>query len=104
MLLRHLDRHTNFLYKPELVTIPNDNSWRFDARALYSALEAERRARGMSWQQVAIETGVSATTLTRTKQGGRLEVDGTLAMVRWLGRTIESFTHAAIRSQSPSSP
>jgi transcriptional regulator with XRE-family HTH domain len=78
---------------------PNDNSWRFDARALYAALDAERRTRGLSWQQVAIETGVSATTLTRTKQGGRLEVDGTLAMVRWLGRTIESFTYAAIRSE-----
>jgi len=99
-----LDRDNEFLYKPSIVTIPNDNSWRFDARALYAALDAQRRARGMSWQQVAVETGVSATTLTRTKQGGRLEVDGTLAMVRWLGRTIESFTYAAIRAQSSSSP
>jgi DNA-binding phage protein len=99
-----LDHGHEFLYKPETVTSsPNDNSWRFDARALYAALDAERRARGMSWQQVAEETGVSATTLTRTKQGGRLEVDGTLAMVRWLGRTMESFTYAAIRSQSPPS-
>jgi len=101
----HLERGNEFLYNPEAVTpIPNDNSWRFDARALYAALDAQRRARGMSWQQVAIEAGVGATTLTRTKHGGRLEVDGTLAMVRWLGRTIESFTYAAIRSQSPSSP
>ena len=65
---------------------------RFDVRALYAALDSQRRERGMSWRQVASEIGVSATTLTRTKQGGRLEVDGMLAMVRWLGRTVESFT------------
>jgi transcriptional regulator with XRE-family HTH domain len=76
------------------------NSWRFDARALYAALDTKRRAHGMSWQQVAEETGVSASTLTRTKQGGRLEVDGTLAMVRWLGRTVESFTYAALHADS----
>jgi len=46
----------------------------------------------MSWSQVAAEIGVSISTLTRTKLGGRMEVDGMLAMVRWLGRTAESFT------------
>jgi len=73
------------------------NSGRFDARALYDALDDQRRSRAMSWQQVAEETGVSSSTLTRTRHGGRMEVDGTLAMVRWLGRTIESFTYAALR-------
>ncbi|MBZ5633196.1 MAG: hypothetical protein LAO55_08705 [Acidobacteriia bacterium] len=70
---------------------------RFDAQALYDALDSQRSARGMSWRQVALEVGVSVSTLTRTKQGGRLEVDGMLAMVRWLGRTVESFTRGAIR-------
>jgi transcriptional regulator with XRE-family HTH domain len=65
---------------------------RFDARALHAALDAQRKARGLTWADVARETGVASATLTRTKTGGRLEVDGTLAMVRWLGRTIESFT------------
>ncbi len=65
---------------------------RFDARALYEALDAQRRSRGMSWQAVAKEIGVSASTLTRTRRGGRMEADGMLAMVRWLGRTAESFT------------
>lgn len=66
---------------------------RFDALALYEALDAQRSARGLTWTQVAKETGVASSTLTGTKRGGRLEVDGTLAMVRWLGRTVESFTH-----------
>jgi hypothetical protein len=76
------------------------NSGRFDARALYAALDEQRRSRSMSWQQVAAEIGVSASTLTRTRHGGRMEVDGTLAMVRWLGRTMESFTYAALQADS----
>ena len=65
---------------------------RFNAAALYQALDAERRSRGLSWSQVAREVGVSVSTLTRTKLGGRMEVDGMLAMVRWVGRPAESFT------------
>ena len=65
---------------------------RFDAKALYAALDEQRRARGLTWADVARETGVAASTLKRTQDGGRLELDGALAMVTWLGRTIESFT------------
>lgn len=65
---------------------------RFDSAALYAALDAQRRSRGMTWAEVAAEIGVSASTLTRTRLGGRMEVDGMLAMARWLGRTAESFT------------
>ncbi len=64
---------------------------RFNGKALYDALERQRAERGLTWQQVAAETGVSASTLSGTRRGGRLEVDGAVAMVRWLGRTIESF-------------
>ncbi len=67
---------------------------RFDTRALYDALDAQRAARGLSWVDVARETGVTAATLRRTSEGGRLEVDGMLAMVAWLGRSVESFTRA----------
>ena len=70
---------------------------RFDARALYAALDAQRGARGMTWTQVAAETGVSAATLTRTRSGGRLEVDGMLAMVRWLGVPVETFVRESGR-------
>ena len=64
---------------------------RFDSKALYAALDAERGLRGMTWTQVAAATGVSAATITRTRAGGRLEVDGMLAMVRWLGVPVETF-------------
>jgi transcriptional regulator with XRE-family HTH domain len=65
---------------------------RFDTRALFKALDARRRANGLSWADVARETGVAAATIRRTEQDGRLEVDGMLAMVRWLGRSVECFT------------
>jgi DNA-binding phage protein len=64
---------------------------RFDAMALYHALDARRAARDLTWTQVAAETGVSTTTLRRTQQGGRLEVDGVLAMVGWLDQPVEAF-------------
>jgi transcriptional regulator with XRE-family HTH domain len=70
---------------------------RFDSKALYQALAERRTSLGMSWKQVADEIGVSAATLMRTRQGGRMEVDGILAMVGWLGRTVESFTREARR-------
>ena len=65
---------------------------RFDSPALYQALDAQRSSRGLAWADVARETGVAAATLKNTQKGGRLEVDGMLAMVAWLGRTVESFT------------
>ena len=65
---------------------------RFDPQALYAALDAERATRGVTWKQIALETGVSSSTITRTKQGGRMEVDGVLALVGWLGVPVETFT------------
>ena len=64
---------------------------RFDAKALYRALDEQRLARGLSWAEVGAEIGVSVATMTRTRTGGRMEVDGMLAMVRWLGASVESF-------------
>ena len=64
---------------------------RFDPAALFAALDQQRIARGLSWDQLAREIGVSAATMKRTQQGGRMEVDGMLAMVGWLGVPVETF-------------
>jgi len=64
----------------------------FSVRALHDALDTRRRTREMSWQQVAREIGgVSASTLTGMRDRSTLEGDGVLQMLRWLGRTPESF-------------
>jgi hypothetical protein len=55
---------------------------RFDAAALDATLDVQRRTRGMTCAQVAAATEIGATTIARTRTGGRLEVDGVLAMVR----------------------
>lgn len=64
---------------------------RFDASSLFAELDRRRITRGLSWEQVAREIGVSAATIKRTRLGGRMEVDGMLAMVGWLGVTVERF-------------
>jgi transcriptional regulator with XRE-family HTH domain len=70
---------------------------RFDAKALYAALDQQREARGLTWSQVARAIGVSAATIARTRSGGRLEVDGMLAMVGWLERPVEDFVRRTPR-------
>ena len=70
---------------------------RFDTKALYAALDRRRTGRGLTWTDVARETGVAAATLRRTRVGGRLEVDGMLAMVAWLGRPVEDFVRRSAR-------
>jgi hypothetical protein len=74
---------------------------------LFSALDDERRARGMSWSQVtrAINDSfrnvparpISASTLTGMQGRRIIEGNGALQMLVWLGRTPESFTSARDR-------
>ncbi len=45
----------------------------------------------MTWADVSKEIGVSTSTITGTKRGGRMEVDGMLAMVHWLDVPVETF-------------
>jgi transcriptional regulator with XRE-family HTH domain len=68
------------------------NDGKFDANALYVALDEHRRYRGITWQQVAEEMGISPSTIMFMFSEVRLDVDEILAMVRWLGRHVESFT------------
>jgi transcriptional regulator with XRE-family HTH domain len=70
---------------------------RFDAITLYQAMDAQRLARGMTWTQVAAAIGVSVATITRMQNGGRMEVDGMLNMVAWLGVPIETFVRETSR-------
>ncbi len=62
-----------------------------DGVALYAALDAQRRARGLSWQEVARQTGVAAATLQHPRLKGPMETDGILAIARWLDRPLEDF-------------
>lgn len=64
---------------------------RFDAEAFYSALDAARVARRLTWKNIASESGVSASTLTRMAQGKRPDVDGLAALAIWSGLNVDDF-------------
>jgi hypothetical protein len=73
----------------------------FDVDALYEALDAQRCARAMSWEQAARAISaqfrdapsrpLAPSTLTGMRGRSVLEGDGVLQMLRWLGRAPESF-------------
>jgi len=69
---------------------------RFDARAIYTALENERSTRRMTWEQVAAAiAGSSASNLRRLERGGRVSFPQVMRVVRWLGRPASSFMWAS---------
>ena len=62
---------------------------------LYQALDHVRRSRGMTWGEVAGQTGLSPSTLSRLTQGHRPDVDGSLSLAAWLNLPLETFTDRA---------
>lgn len=63
----------------------------FDAAGFFAALDSERLARRLNWKQIAAESGVSASTLTRLAQGKRPDVDSLAALVDWSGLRVDDF-------------
>jgi transcriptional regulator with XRE-family HTH domain len=63
----------------------------FQNEAFCAALNAHRLSKLMTWKQVAEESGVSASTLTRMMQGKRPDVDGLAALLAWSGLKAEDF-------------
>lgn len=66
----------------------------FDAEAFYEALDAARQAKRLNWKQIAAESGVSASTLTRMAQGKRPDVDGLAALAAWSGLNTDDFVRS----------
>jgi len=67
---------------------------RFDTQGFYEALDSVRQARRQNWKQVAAESGVSASTLTRIAQGKRPDVDGLAALAAWSGLRADDFVRS----------
>ena len=74
---------------------------RFDNGAFYGALDATRQARRVTWKQVAAESGVSASTLTRMAQGRRPDVDGLAALASWAALNTDDFVRSESKSEGP---
>ena len=57
----------------------------FNSEGFYSAVDETRKMRNATWKKVAAETGVSASTFTRMKQGRRPDVDTMAKLIAWSG-------------------
>ncbi len=75
----------------------------FDASAFYEALDAERQGRQLNWKQIASESGVSASTLTRMAQGKRPDVDSLAALAAWSGLNTDEFVRSEEARPEPES-
>ena len=63
----------------------SDKLGRFENESFFRALDTTRQSRRLNWREVATESGVSASTLTRMAQGKRPDVDSLAALVTWSG-------------------
>lgn len=76
----------------------------FDSDAFYSAIDGVRRARKLNWKQVAAESGVSASTLTRMAQGSRPDVDSLAALAAWSGLDADDYIRSDDTERPASEP
>lgn len=72
----------------------------FDAEGFFEALDATRQARKKNWRQIAEESGVSASTLTRMAQGKRPDVDSLAALAAWSGLKADDYVRSDSARQS----
>lgn len=63
----------------------------FDAEAFCAAVDAVRQSRRLNWKEVAGQSGVSASSLTRMAQGKRPDVDSLAALVAWSGLDADKY-------------
>ena len=63
----------------------------FDAEGFFAALDDVRTSREITWKQVAHESQVPASTLTRMAQGRRPDVDSLAALLKWSGVSADDF-------------
>src|ERR1700681_2244449 len=73
----------------------------FDGDAFFRALEATVVARSKTWKQVAAETGISASTLTRMAQGRKPDAASLAALSAWAGLNPSDFVQAPYKANKP---
>jgi len=76
----------------------------FDVESFYAALDSQRQSQRLTWKQVAAQSEVSASTLTRMANGRRPDVDSLAALLKWSGLQAESFVKGARDARTESDP
>jgi hypothetical protein len=72
-----------------------DSRLRWDLSPLYTALNRERRARGLTWAALADEIGCTANRLTNLKTARLADMDLTMRVTQWLAEPAATFIHPA---------
>lgn len=72
--------------------MPQDKG--FDGDAYHRALEAVVSSRSKTWKEVAVETGVGASTLARMAKGKRPDADSLAALSAWANLNPSEFVRA----------
>lgn len=67
---------------------------RLNVPALHQALDAVRAHAGLTWRDLAEQTGVSASTFTRLSVGKRPDADALCSLLAWLRLPLDRFTIA----------
>lgn len=57
-----------------------------DVPTLHRYLNHRRRLNGLSWRDVARETGLASSTLSRIAHGGGVDANTLLTLLHWLRR------------------
>lgn len=63
----------------------------FDTEGFFSSLNSVRARRELSWRDVASQSGVAPSTLSRLSQGKNPDVNGLAALLAWSGLKAEMF-------------
>lgn len=74
----------------------------FNHEAFYAALNTERLARTLTWKQVAEESKVPASSLSRMGKGKKPDVDSLAKLARWSNLKTDDFIDRASKSKSSS--
>ena len=73
----------------------------FDNQGFYTALDRTRQAKNLNWKEVAAQSGVSASTLTRMAQGKRPDVDGLAALASWAKLSTDDYVRSRAQGGTP---
>jgi len=63
----------------------------FDTERFVRALDSARVERGVSWREIARAVKVSASTITRVRQGAKPDLDTFFNLCRWAGLNPQEF-------------
>lgn len=73
---------------------------RLDVRRLFDALAAVRAHQGLTWRDVADQTGLSPSTFTRLSDGKRPDADALCTLIAWLRIPLDRFVVEASEQAS----